>query len=610
MLDPENEGDGGYSGTGLGYIKHNKSPNKKRWTYDQCARACLDPAHSLTVGFKKTSVKGKECAYFLLSEQRGCSLKTGTTGFVPNYKGSTVTDHADCGCDLVPRTTKGPTTEAPPTTEGPSFPADCKDEGKGAYRKGPVYATIKAVTNGLECATLCSKDSDCAYYHANAKKGCELLKSAAGALASGKYSMGHGTCAVKKPTYPDGCKDEGAGAARKTTAFKVIESILTGPACANLCSEDSKCKAFRVHKSRGCALLDVATGSISKSNAFVAHGTCGGTTVEPTFPDGCKDDGAGAARKGNVFKQEKSITTSPACAILCSEDSDCAYYKTHKTKGCALLKSAAGTLVSGKSFVGLGTCATKKPVYPDGCTDEGAGAARRGDAYSTIATAADGLACATLCSKDSKCAAYRVHKKTGCALLESADGKLATSGSFVGHGSCAKTVVKPVFPDGCKDEGAGAARKGNAFKQEKSITTGPACAILCSEDSDCAYYKTHKTKGCALLKSAAGTLVSGKSFVGHGTCKRGATAGEKTCKVSESKGDLQQGKGYYKGSAKITQNKTNKTVAACQAACSKTTQCTYFLQGKAKGCYLYKGRSSSWVKSTGFLGFGECTDPK
>ena len=155
-LDPAGKGEGGYNGPVVGNVPHKSSPDGKAWTFDECALACNSPDYAAAVGFKATI---KVCGYFLLSEQRGCVLKTKKRAFVPNYSGSTVTDHADCGTPAPGATTTAtrpltrPATMAPVTTQPPTVsPATTPQDTETPSTKQPPATATPAISSGATAA--------------------------------------------------------------------------------------------------------------------------------------------------------------------------------------------------------------------------------------------------------------------------------------------------------------------------------------------------------------------------------------------------------------------------------------------------------------------------
>ena len=209
-----------------------------------------------------------------------------------------------------------------------------------------------------------------------------------------------------------------------------------------------------------------------KPKGYMAHGMCSHTAVPVTkapittlapTPRSCEELGVGEARRGTPYSEDAAITNGPACAALCAKDTDnCVYYRVHKSKGCALLNSAAGSLVSSTAFLAHGTCTGK-----------------------------------------------------GAPLVTLATQSPATTAATAPE----TTTAAGGFPEECEDQGAGMSRKGNAYKQNSAVTDGPGCAALCAADNgNCVYYIAHRVRGCSLFKSATGALQTCKSCVAHGTC--------------------------------------------------------------------------------------------
>lgn len=90
-----NDQEGGYEGKVVAKANHNLSPDGVAWTWQQCSQMCLNYD-----GYRAgNGLPGKDefkCAYFLVSAQRGCVLKSSQGAFKPNSPSSTVLSHGTC----------------------------------------------------------------------------------------------------------------------------------------------------------------------------------------------------------------------------------------------------------------------------------------------------------------------------------------------------------------------------------------------------------------------------------------------------------------------------------------------------------------------------------
>ena len=150
-------------------------------------------------------------------------------------------------------------------------------------------------------------------------------------------------------TFPTSCSDAGTGKALKGKPYALVGTVTSSAGCAKACAADAaKCVYYRIHKTRGCELLDSDAGGLQTSASWTGHGKCTGGAGGGDTTAGCaKHSGNGKFKDCTAAKCAFDPSTKtcsaagPATPTQGGAADDCAALSGKgKYKACTAAKCA------------------------------------------------------------------------------------------------------------------------------------------------------------------------------------------------------------------------------------------------------------------------------